>query len=124
MPTLSPDDWKALSPYLDQALAMSEDEPFEWLRSLGHEDNALAAQLIELLDEHKVLAQEGFLERGHVSLPTSSGLAGQTLGPYTLISQIGQGGMGSVWLAQRSDGRFERQAAIKFVSFALAGGAT
>ena len=26
MPTLSPDDWKALSPYLDQALAMSEDE--------------------------------------------------------------------------------------------------
>ena len=111
MPTLSPDDWKALSPYLDQALAMSEDERVEWLRSLGHEDNVLAAQLTELLDEHKVLAQEGFLERGHVSLPTSSGLAGQTLGPYTLISQIGEGGMGSVWLAERNDGRFERRIA-------------
>src|SRR6202162_3572896 len=121
MPTLSPDDWKALSPYLDQALAMSEDEPFEWLRSLGHEDNALAAQLTELLDEHKVLAQEGFLERGHVSLPTSSGLAGQTLGPYTLISQIGEGGMGSVCLAERNDGRFDRRIAVKFIHVALMG---
>src|SRR5208282_3691310 len=44
-----------------------------------------------------------------------------TLGPYTLISPIGQGGMGSVWLARRSDGRFERQAAVKFVNIALAG---
>src|ERR1022692_10378 len=121
MPTLSPDDWKALSPYLDQALAMSEDERVEWLRSLGHADNVLAAQLTELLDEHKVLAQEGFLERGHVSLPTSSGLAGQTLGPYTLISQIGEGGMGSVWLAERNDGRFERRIAVKFLSVALSG---
>jgi serine/threonine protein kinase len=121
MPTLSPDDWKALSPYLDQALAMSEDERVEWLRSLGHEDNVLAAQLTELLDEHKVLAQEGFLERGHVSLPTSSGLAGQTLGPYTLISQIGEGGMGSVWLAERNDGRFERRIAVKFIHVALMG---
>jgi serine/threonine-protein kinase len=32
--------------------------------------------------------------------------------------------MGTVWLARRSDGRFERQAAVKFVSIALAGGAT
>ena len=29
------------------------------------------------------------------------------VGAYTLISPIGQGGMGSVWLAERSDGRFE-----------------
>jgi len=32
--------------------------------------------------------------------------------------------MGSVWLARRSDGRFERQAAVKFVNIALAGRAT
>ena len=57
-------------------------------------------------------------------MPNCSGLAGQTVGPYTLISQIGQGGMGSVWLARRSDGRFERQAAVKFVNIALAGRAT
>ena len=124
MPTLSPDQWQALSPYLDQALAMPDDVRGAWLSSLSEQDPALAAQLGALLDEHRVLAQEGFLENRRFALPNSTGLAGQTLGPYTLISQIGQGGMGSVWLARRSDGRFERQAAVKFVSIALAGRAT
>jgi serine/threonine-protein kinase len=103
---------------------MTDDARAAWLSTLGEQDPALAAQLSALLDEHRVLAQEGFLENRRFALPNSTGLAGQTLGPYTLISQIGQGGMGSVWLAQRSDGRFERQAAVKFVSIALAGRAT
>src|SRR6202453_5082830 len=124
MSTLSPDQWQALSPYLDQALAMTDDERGAWLSSLGEQDPALAAQLVQLLSEHRLLAQEGFLENRRFALPNSSGLAGQTIGPYTLISQIGQGGMGSVWLARRSDGRFERQAAVKFVNSGLAGRAT
>jgi len=124
MSTLSPGQWQALSPYLDQALAMTDDMRAAWLLSLGEQDPALAAQLRSLLDEHRLLAQEGFLENGRFAWPNPAGLAGQTLGPYTLVSQIGQGGMGSVWLARRSDGRFERQAAVKFVSIALAGPAT
>jgi len=48
-------------------------------------------------------------------------LAGQTVGSYTLVSPIGQGGMGTVWLAQRSDGRFEGRAAVKFLNVALVG---
>jgi len=103
---------------------MTDDARAAWLSSLGEQDPALAAQLGALLDEHRVLAQEGFLENGRFALPNSTGLAGQTLGPYTLISQIGQGGMGNVWLARRSDARFERQAAVKFVSIALAGRTT
>src|SRR4029450_9694285 len=39
----------------------------------------------------------------------------------TLVSPIGQGGMGVVWLAERSDGRFNRRAAVKFLNVALAG---
>jgi serine/threonine protein kinase/tetratricopeptide (TPR) repeat protein len=124
MSTLSPDQWQTLSPYLDRALAMAEDERGAWLSSLAERDPALATQLAALLSEHRALAQEGFLENRRFALPNSTGLAGQTLGPYTLISQIGQGGMGSVWLARRSDGRFERQAAVKFVNIALAGRAT
>jgi eukaryotic-like serine/threonine-protein kinase len=48
-------------------------------------------------------------------------LAGQTLGAYRLISLIGQGGMGSVWLAERCDGRFEGRAAVKLLNIALLG---
>jgi serine/threonine protein kinase/tetratricopeptide (TPR) repeat protein len=49
------------------------------------------------------------------------GLAGRRIGAYTLVSHIGTGGMGTVWLAERSDGRFERRTAVKFLSLALAG---
>jgi serine/threonine-protein kinase len=121
MSTLNPEQWQLLSPYLDQALAMTDDERSAWLASLGEQNPALAAQLRALLDEHRVLAQEGFLEKGPAALPSAPGLAGQTIGAYTLSSQIGQGGMGSVWLAERSDGRFERQVAVKFLNVALVG---
>jgi serine/threonine-protein kinase len=121
MSTLSPDQWQALSPYLDEALAMSDGERSVWLSSLRAQDADLAEQLALLLHEHGVLSEEGFLEKRSAGVPGWSGLAGQTLGPYSLISQIGQGGMGSVWLAERNDGRFERRVAIKFLNLALIG---
>jgi serine/threonine-protein kinase len=121
MPTLNPEEWQAVSPYLDEALALSEDERGAWLGALGEHSPTLAAQLAELLDEHRELVQAGFLEKGRFGLPNSAGLAGQTLGPYTLISPIGQGGMGSVWLAERNDGRFDRKVAVKFIHIAQMG---
>jgi serine/threonine protein kinase/tetratricopeptide (TPR) repeat protein len=45
----------------------------------------------------------------------------EVIGPYRLVNKIGQGGMGQVWLAERSDGRFERKAAVKFLNVALMG---
>jgi serine/threonine-protein kinase len=46
------------------------------------------------------------------------GLAGLELGGYTLERPLGQGGMGSAWLARRSDGRFEGRAAVKLMNLA------
>jgi len=121
MPTLSPGQWQALSPHLDEALGMTDEERSIWLSSLRSQDPSLVDQLEMLLGEHRVLADEGFLENRSVRLPERSGLAGQALGVYTLVSQIGQGGMGSVWLAERNDGRFERRVAMKLLNIALMG---
>jgi hypothetical protein len=84
---------------------MTDEERSIWLSSLRAQDSSLVDQLEMLLGEHRVLADKGFLENRPVRLPERSGLAGQTLGVYTLLSHIGQGGMGSVWLAERNDGR-------------------
>src|SRR5205814_8882376 len=65
-------------------------------------------------------AEEHFLERLPASVANESSLVGQAIGPYRLVAPIGQGGMGSVWLAERSDGRFERRVAIKFLHFSVA----
>ena len=64
MRTLSPERWQMISPYLDQALAMTDDEQAAWLSSLEQQNPEIAAELAALLDEHHILAQEGFLEKG------------------------------------------------------------
>ena len=78
MPTLSPDQWQALSPYLDEALAMTDEERSVWLSSLRVQNPDLADQLELLLHEHRALSEEGFLEERSVGLPGVQGLAGQT----------------------------------------------
>jgi serine/threonine protein kinase len=45
----------------------------------------------------------------------SPGLAARRLGGYELIREIGRGGMGSVYLAERADGTYRKQVAIKIV---------
>ena len=121
MLTLSPDQWSALSPYLDKALTLSGEERTHWLKVVRAENPDLARQLQELLSEHQAAQLEAFLETSPITLSENPGLAGQTLGAYRLVSPIGQGGMGTVWLAERSDGRFQRKAAVKFLSTALIG---
>jgi eukaryotic-like serine/threonine-protein kinase len=122
MSTLSPDRWREASPYLDRALEMSSEERVLWLASLQEQNPELAVLLQALLEEHQVLAEEHFLEEPPVSLFGQPWLAGQTIAEYTLLSPIGQGGMGTVWLAERSDGRFERRAAVKFLNVGFSGG--
>jgi len=117
---LSPERWQAISSHLDQALSLSEGERANWLAAFRAQHPELADLLARLLEEHRVLAEEHFLESEPARPATEPSLAGETLGAYKLIYRIGEGGMGNVWLAERADGRFERQVALKFLRFALA----
>jgi eukaryotic-like serine/threonine-protein kinase len=46
---------------------------------------------------------------------------GDLVGPYRLISELGRGGMGAVWLAERTDGQLKRQVALKLPHIAWGG---
>ena len=47
------------------------------------------------------------------NLPSPERASGQRIGPYRLIKELGRGGMGVVWLAERADGQHSRQVALK-----------
>jgi eukaryotic-like serine/threonine-protein kinase len=53
------------------------------------------------------------------SKPTAHDLSGRRVGAYALVRRIGEGGMGEVWLAERVDGRFEQQVAVKLLHSGL-----
>jgi serine/threonine protein kinase/tetratricopeptide (TPR) repeat protein len=110
--------WQRLSPWLDQVLDLPTEQRAAWLDDLAGRDAALATELRALLagstagDAAQVL---------HASAPAlaMSTWAGRRIGAYTLLEPLGEGGMGSVWLAKRSDGRFEGRAAVKLLHAGL-----
>ena len=121
MADLSPERWRLVSPYLDEAMELSDEARAAWLAQVRARDATLADDLEALLDEHGHAGREGFLEGKPPSPSAPSPLAGQTVGDWTLASLIGQGGMGNVWLARRNDGRFEGRAAVKLLNASLLG---
>jgi serine/threonine protein kinase/Tfp pilus assembly protein PilF len=111
--------WRLVSPHLDEVLELSAEERQGYLAELANEDPALGADLELLLGEERVLRDEKYLEHDAQDLLAESHLVGQAFGAYALVKPLGAGGMGSVWLARRNDGRFEGTAAVKLLSAAL-----
>ena len=120
MASLSGERWLALSPLLDEALDLADGERERWLGSIRREQPELAEDLERLLAGHAALNRDRFLEGAAVVIPHPS-LTGLRVGAYSLVSPLGRGGMGTVWLAERNDGRFTRRAAVKLLNTALIG---
>src|SRR5829696_9032113 len=123
MPPINPERWRVLSPFLDQALEVVAEERGAWLAALSTRDAALAADLHAILAQQHGVVQSRFMERAVLDpqAAASVSLAGQVLGAYRLVSPLGQGGTGSVWLADRCDGRFTGRAAVKLLNLSLIG---
>jgi tetratricopeptide (TPR) repeat protein len=110
--------WLRLSPLLDELLDCDDAARAQRLTALRTDDPALADEVGVLLARVAANDREAFLERPPALLREAS-MVGQIVGAYTVERELGQGGMGSVWLARRTDGRFEGYVAIKFLNAGL-----
>lgn len=133
MDALDKQRWIALSPLLDELLDLAPWARPARLAQVRAQDPAMADHLAQLLARDEALAEERFLEQPAAELlnggpvgqswtaPALPDLSGQSIGPYVLERELGQGGMGAVWLARRADGRFEGEVAVKFLKSGLFG---
>jgi eukaryotic-like serine/threonine-protein kinase len=113
--------WQTASPYLETALELAPEDRAAWLAAIREKTPELADHIAQWLAECEALEQSDFLQGSAEVEPTRSTLAGLQLGAYRLVSPLGHGGMGSVWLAERTDGRFEGRVAVKLLNVALVG---
>jgi len=111
-----------LSRLLDAALDLPPAERSAWLDTLDPAHDALKPRLRALLARAADVESRDFLgslpamdveDSGSHESGAAPDAAGTRVGPYRLERPLGAGGMGTVWLASRADGMFDRQVALK-----------
>jgi serine/threonine-protein kinase len=130
MPKLSPEQWARLSPALDEALELAADGRGEFLDRAFAGDPTLRAAADALVQadvsageflEHSVGVYAGTLG-GDAGDGASASPARERVGPYRIVRELARGGMGAVYLAERADGQFDQQVALKLIRGGLDSG--
>ncbi|MEZ4694989.1 MAG: tetratricopeptide repeat protein [Rhodothermales bacterium] len=113
------ENWVNVERIFTAALDLDGPERAAFLKSECNNDYDLLRRVENLLAAH---AATGVVDRlqSEISRPLMSAFSrspseGQRVGPYLIRSLLGRGGMGNVYLAERSDGQFEQQVALKLI---------
>ncbi|MEO8837058.1 MAG: protein kinase, partial [Caldimonas sp.] len=117
---LSPAQQARVDAALDVLLDLPAGErPRRFTALRAGEDDAVATEIASLLDA--AAACGDFLSRPAVPVPAATGLAapelaaGLRIGAWQVVREIGYGGMGEVYEAERVEGGFRQRAALKLL---------
>jgi eukaryotic-like serine/threonine-protein kinase len=113
---------QALDALVQTGLDQPEAQRRAWFEALTFDEPALEALLEHALFPDRSIETASFLDRSpeiddHEKTQSADVRTGQTVGSYTLIAPLGEGGSASIWRAQRSDGALKREVALKLPYF-------
>jgi eukaryotic-like serine/threonine-protein kinase len=115
---MTPESWQRVKSVLHEAMSLDRTVRAAYLEHLGARDSELRAEVESLLAAEQE-ADSRFLNVPAAAEletpPAKNRMAGQRLGPYRLLEEIGSGGMGEVYRAVRVDDEYQQQVAIKLV---------
>ncbi len=122
---MQPQEWQRIKDVLAAALDRPAEERTGFLAEACGADLELRREVESLLAAHE--EPENLLERHALDLPgrldaATTTYAGRQFGPYRVVREVGRGGMGAVFLAERADGAFRQQVALKIIRHGVAGG--
>ncbi|MBC7926820.1 MAG: protein kinase [Bryobacteraceae bacterium] len=117
---MTPDHWRTVGELFHTALDQPVERRKQWVEGACASDPELRAEVLSLLGSDAV-AGGGFIERkvkpAMVSMLEADGRPPipARAGPYRLVRELGRGGMGTVYLAERDDDEYQSNVAIKLV---------
>ncbi len=107
--------WETVENLFHAAAQLPPEAQSAFLRDRCGEDAGLLKQVEALLEANR---QAGDFLQDTVQAAAATAWrnrAGQNVGPYRLLAEIGHGGMGRVFLAERADDQYSQKVAIKIV---------
>lgn len=113
---MSESDWNKKKEIFAAALDVPPEARADFLNDICRDNAALRNEIEKLLAAHST--NESFIEKPAFKVASTFAderLSGKQFGHYRIVREIGRGGMGAVFLAERSDGAFEQQVALKIV---------
>ena len=107
--------WERIQQIFDEACQMPPDRRQEYVQGACQGDRTLCMQVESLLfsieETDDLLEEEIACYAARLATAATPG----RVGPYRVVSEIGRGGMGTVYLAERADEQYQRRVAIKLV---------
>jgi len=110
-------DWAALKHWFNAVMDAEPSEARRLIETLEGQSPELAVELRSLLDEHRsaelhtAAVLDGRQPRPEAATPAAE------VGPYRLLRELGRGGAGVVFLAERADDEFHRPVALKLLRY-------